>query len=238
MKLLVTAKIVADPEAEPKVLFGKRSLKGTRRMVDVIDDTNVQAIRESLPEAEVTVINIGCLSNREPLAKLIALGSNEVIQMCGSEKLIASLDCLAKAKLLKDFVLSNSYNLVILGCQSSDTTSAQVGPALAGLLNWPCITGVKLIKQLPNKNVIANCSFEDINVDINVPSKCILTCDLSVKTPKLVTVVDLIKAKRKPINVNQISEVNFELRQQLTVVEEIISNTPRLSRVFTHFANA
>ncbi len=238
MKILTTAKIVVDPEVQPKILSGKRLIKGLRRIVDVIDDINVQALIEGLPNLDVCVANISSAGDKDVLARLVALGAKEMIHFSCTNELIVRLDCLAKAKLLKDLILTRGFNLVILGIQSSDTTSAQLGPMLAGLLSWPCVTGVKMIKQTVDENFVAKCAIKNILLDINVPSPCVLTCDLSVKTPKLVTVVDLIRARRKPINTIPVLSSNFNLKPQVEIIEDIASSVPRFGKVFTNFSDA
>ncbi|MGP1918116.1 MAG: hypothetical protein ACTS4U_00145 [Candidatus Hodgkinia cicadicola] len=238
MKILVTAKVVVDPEVQPKILSGKRVTKGLRRIVDVVDDVNVQALIEGLPNVDVSVANISSAGDKGCLARLIAMGAKEMIHFSCTNEHIARLDCLAKAKLLKNLIVTRGFNLVALGIQSSDTSSAQLGPMLAGLLNWPCITGVKAIKQTGDKSFIVKCAIKSVLIDINVVTPCILTCDLRVKASKLVTVVDLIKAKRKPICNIPVLESNYNLKPQVAVIEDIISTKPRFGKVFTNFGDA
>ncbi|MGP1910704.1 MAG: hypothetical protein ACTS7I_00640 [Candidatus Hodgkinia cicadicola] len=238
MKILATAKVVVDPEVQPKILSGKRLINGLRRIIDVIDDINVQALIEGLPNSEVSVANIGSANDKDILAKLTALGAKEMIHFSCANEFITRLDCLAKAKLLKDLVINRSFNLVALGIQSSDTSSAQLGPMLAGLLNWPCISNIKAIRQTAEGNFIVKCAVKNVLIDINVPTHCVLTCDLSVKAPKLVTVVDLIKAKKKPIDTITVLQSNLNLKPQVETIEDIISSAPRRNVVFTNFSDA
>ncbi|MGP1926936.1 MAG: hypothetical protein ACTS7C_00240 [Candidatus Hodgkinia cicadicola] len=238
MKILATAKVVVDPEVQPKILLGKRLVKGLRRIIDVVDDINVQALIEGLPNCDVSVANISSADDKDILAKLTAMGAKEMIHFSCANEFITRLDCLAKAKLLKNLVINRSFNLVALGIQSSDTSSAQLGSLLAGLLNWPCITNIKAIKQTIEGNFIVKCAIKNVLIDINVPTPCVLTCDLSVKAPKLVTVVDLIKAKRKPIDVVTVLESNLNLKPQIETIEDIISSAPRSNKVFTNFSDA
>ncbi|MGP1914321.1 MAG: hypothetical protein ACTS4V_00735 [Candidatus Hodgkinia cicadicola] len=238
MKILATAKVVVDPEVQPKVLAGKRLVKGLRRIIDVIDDINVQALIEGLPNLDISVANISSVEDKDILAKLVAMGAKEMIHLSCANELIVRLDCLAKAKLLKDLVINQSFNLVALGIQSSDTSSSQLGAMLAGLLNWPCLTGVKAIKRTPEGTFVAKCAIKNVWIDINVPEPCVLTCDLSVKTPKLITVVDLIKAKRQHVNTIPVLESNFDLKPQVETIEDVVSSAPRCGKVFTNFSDA
>ncbi|MGP1917107.1 MAG: hypothetical protein ACTS6P_00560 [Candidatus Hodgkinia cicadicola] len=238
MKILTTAKVVIDPEVQPKVLSGKRVMKGFRRIVDVVDDINIQALIEGLSNVDVSVVSISSTADKSVLAKLIAMGAKEMIHFCCQNELIVRLDCLAKAKLLKNLILSRGFNLVALGIQSSDTSSAQLGPMLAGLLNWPCITGVKMIKQTSEKTFVVKYSVKNVLIEINVPFPCVLTCDLSVKTPRLITVVDLLKAKRKRVNIIPVLESNYNLKPQIEIIEDIVSASPRIGKVFTNFGDA
>lgn len=87
-------------------------------------------------------------------------------------------------------------------------------------------------------NFVVKCAIKNVLVDINVSSPCVLTCDLRVKAPRLVTVVDLIKAKRKLINTIPVLESNYSLKPQIEIIEDIISPSPRLGKVFTNFSDA
>ncbi|MGP1922730.1 MAG: hypothetical protein ACTS5F_01525 [Candidatus Hodgkinia cicadicola] len=227
MKILTTAKVVVDPEVQPKVLAGKRLVKGLRRIIDVIDDINAQALIEGLPNLDISVANISSIEDKSILAKLVAMGAKEMIHFSYTNELIARLDCLAKVKLLKDLVINQSFNLVALGIQSSDTSSSQLSSMLAGLLNWPYTTGVKAIKHTAEGNFVVKCTIKNVWIDINVPVFCVLTCDLSVKFPKLITVVDLIKANGTHVNTIPVLESNFNLNPQIETIEDIVSNAPR-----------
>ncbi len=130
LKLLTTAKVIPNFNEEPT----SPTALSVTRIVDPIDDANVFSLinRRSVASSfALSVASIGSPEDREALERFTTLGVDEVIQLSLSRR----LDCLAKSKLLRDLVLSHSFSLVVLGAQSSDGGSAQVGPALAGLLN-------------------------------------------------------------------------------------------------------
>ncbi|MFP3040000.1 MAG: hypothetical protein ACTS4X_00910 [Candidatus Hodgkinia cicadicola] len=185
MKVLTTAKVVIDLEVQPKVLSGKRVTKGFRWIVDVVDDINIQSLIESLPNVNVTAVSIGSIADESVLVKSIAMGGKEMIHFRCQNELIVRLDCLAKAKLLKNLILSRGFNLVAFGIQSSDINSAQLRLMLAGLSNWLCVTDIKMIKQTSVKTFVVKCFVKNTLIEINVSFPCVLTCDLSVKTLEL-----------------------------------------------------
>ncbi|MGP1917972.1 MAG: hypothetical protein ACTS4W_01155 [Candidatus Hodgkinia cicadicola] len=234
MKVLTTAKVVIDLEVQPKVLSGKRVTNGFRKIVDVVDDINIQSLIESLPNVDISAVSIGFIADKSVLVKSIAMGDKEMIHFCCQNELIVRLNCLTKAKLLK-IILSRGFDLVVLGIQSSDINSAQFGLMLAGLLNWLCITGVKMIKQTSAKTFVVKCSVKNVLIEINVPFPCVLTCDLSVKTLGLITVVDLFKVNRKYVNI--ILVFNYNLKPRIEIIEDIVSTFPWVGENFTNFGD-
>lgn len=95
-----------------------------------------------------------------------------------------------------------------------------------------------MIKQTSAKNFVVKCFVKNALIEINVPFPCVLTCDLSVKAPRLITVVDLLKAKRKRVNIIPVLESNYNLKPQIEIIEDVISASPRVGKVFTNFGDA
>ncbi|MFP3038982.1 MAG: hypothetical protein ACKEQK_00500, partial [Candidatus Hodgkinia cicadicola] len=224
MKILTTVKVITEPSSQALSIKGKQVTESSIRTIDPIDYVNVLTLlgqKKKQPSLDLTVLNIGSPADRGALANLSTMGMNELIQLTCSPNSISPLDGLAKAKLLRDFVLSNSYGLVILGAQSSDVGSSYVGPALAGLLDWPCINCVKAISHIGDNGVTVTCSDGKASLDVLVSYPCVITCDLPPQESLLLSSADLAKGQPKPITINMIAETNYELRPQLSIVESI-----------------
>lgn len=91
---------------------------------------------------------------------------------------------------------------------------------------------------MSDTSVTVQCVFGNVYVDVCVDLPCILTCDICVQTPKTISVADLIKAKGKPPVVETITDSNFELKSQVEIIENVVSVTPRLGRMFAKLNDA
>ncbi|MGP1916533.1 MAG: hypothetical protein ACTS6G_03895, partial [Candidatus Hodgkinia cicadicola] len=143
------------------------------------------------------------------------------------------LDSLTKAKLLRDLVLSQSFSLVMLGAQSSDVGSAQVAPALAGLLNWSCITNVTSIRYISKSVVSLHCSVGNVTTTVRVSLPCVLSCDLCRTERRLSPKPQLSPSRLKPVNIIPVNETNLALSSQIEVIEETSVPNIRLGLTFS-----
>ncbi len=88
------------------------------------------------------------------------------------------MDGLNIAKILRRLISIEKYDLVLVGTQSSDTEGGFVGPALAGLLNWPQLSGVQKLDEMNNNNLTVQCTLKCGYAKINLSLPCVLICDL------------------------------------------------------------
>ncbi|MGP1911197.1 MAG: hypothetical protein ACTS47_02995 [Candidatus Hodgkinia cicadicola] len=202
------------------------------RQFDPIDCTNVLSLLDWRPVAgcfTLSVANVGPSKDKTALGRFTALGVNEVIQLSTPHR----LDSLTKAKLLRDLVLSQSFSLVMLGAQSSDVGSAQVAPALAGLLNWSCITNVTSIRYISKSVVTLHCSVGNVITTVCVSLPCVLSCDLCRTERRLSPKPQLLPSRLKPINIIPVNETNLALSSQIEVIEETSVPNIRLGLTFS-----
>ncbi|MFP3018999.1 MAG: hypothetical protein ACEY26_00640 [Candidatus Hodgkinia cicadicola] len=223
LKFLTTAKVIANVDG------------GSNRLVDPIDDANAFTLIDwasAVPSFTVSVASICSPEDRGALEKFATLGAAEVIQLPFS----CQLDSLVKAKLLKDLVLSRGFSLVALGAQSSDVGSAQVGLILAGLLNWPCITGVTAIVHIAKAKILVRRSVGNVLVNVFVQFPCILSTNLNrneFRSPSLLPPPSPEGSPEvKPITIEPINKTNFALSSQIKVLEEFPIINARLGLTF------
>ncbi|MGP1918327.1 MAG: hypothetical protein ACTS4U_01385 [Candidatus Hodgkinia cicadicola] len=215
LKFLTTAKVITNLNGE------------STRLVDPIDDANAFTFIDwssAVPSFTVSVASISSPEDRGALKKFTTLGAAEVIQLSPSRQ----LDCLSKAKVLKRLVLSRSFSLVALGAQSSDVGSAQLGPILAGLLNWPCVTDVTAIVHIAKANILVQRSVGNTLVNVCVPLPCVLSCDLSRNEFRSPPMLSLPSSEVKPITIEPFDETNLALSSQIKVIKEIPVSNIRL----------
>ncbi len=137
LKVLVAAKIVPDPEVEPKTESGAVITSDVDRVIDPVDEASIQAaleLKQKLSEVSVAVASVGPILDRLALRRALAMGANEVVQVRLADDLVRAVDSLGVAKLLRRLVVLTKCDLVLTGSRSSDGGSGQVGAALASLL--------------------------------------------------------------------------------------------------------
>ncbi|MGP1918618.1 MAG: hypothetical protein ACTS4V_01095 [Candidatus Hodgkinia cicadicola] len=228
LKFLITAKVVPSFDRELTLTTSASAL----RQVDSIDVANVLSFLDWRPVAAcytLSVASIGSPEDRGALESLTDLSIDEVIQLSISRR----LDCLAKAKLLRSLILSQSFCLVVLGAQSSDVGSAQVGPALAGLLNWTCVTNVTSICYISKSIVTVQRTVGNLIINVRVPLPCVLSCNLNSNESRLTSPLYSSSVEVKPITVKVVNEANHELLSQIEVIKEIPISNIRLGATFS-----
>jgi electron transfer flavoprotein beta subunit len=181
VKILVTCKRVPNPEHKLKIGGGQLDLSAASWQLNTFDEYAVEtALR--LTEAgkggarsgEVVAVGIGPKDVAQQLRGVLAMGADRALLVAGDD---AALDALAVARILAAVVAREKPDLVVLGKQTVDGDSNQVGQMLAGLLGWPQATFLASI-VLAQDNKTATVTRE---VDAGVEEK-------RVRLPAVVTV--------------------------------------------------
>ncbi len=137
MKIIVTVKIIYDPEIKPEVDNGILNYKTAKRMIDPIDEKNISAVikfKEIDPSVVITVICLSKESDSDLLRYALDMGVDEVVFVKINNYDESIVDGLTKAKMLKRLLVTEKYDLVLTGKSSSDNNSGFVGSALATFL--------------------------------------------------------------------------------------------------------
>jgi electron transfer flavoprotein beta subunit len=151
MKILVTCKRVPNPEQKLKIGAGQIDLANTSWQLNTFDEYAVETALRLTEKGkggersgEVVAASIGPKDVGQQLRGVLAMGADRAI-LVGAED--GALDATAVARVLKALVEREKPDLVVLGKQTVDGDSNQVGQILAGLLGWPQATflaGIKL----------------------------------------------------------------------------------------------
>ena len=144
MKILVTCKRVPNPEQKLKIGGGKLDLSAASWQLNTFDEYAVETALRLTEKGkggeragEVVVVSIGPKDVGQQLRGVLAMGADRAILVGGED---AALDALATARVLAAVVAKEKPDLVVLGKQTVDGDSNQVGQLLAGLLGWPQAT--------------------------------------------------------------------------------------------------
>jgi len=219
MKILVPIKRVIDYNVKVRVKPDNSNvdLANVKMAINPFCEIAVEEairLKEAGVASEVIAVSIGDKSCQEQLRTALALGADRAIQIDTSE----TLDALNIAKLLQKIVEEEQPKLVILGKQSIDSDNNQTGQMLAALTNMPQGTFASEIKVDGDKvNVTREVDGGLQTVALNLPA--IVTTDLRLNEPRYASLPNIMKAKRKPLDVKSAADFGLDLSPRSTLLK-------------------
>ncbi|MEM5513973.1 electron transfer flavoprotein subunit beta/FixA family protein [Pseudoalteromonas sp. AS84] len=227
MKVLVPIKRVIDYNVKARVKSDNSDVDLTNvkmAMNPFCEIAIEEAIRlkEAGTASEVVAVTIGPKASQEQLRTALALGADKAIHIETDEK----LESLHIAKLLAKIVEQESPELVILGKQSIDSDNNQTGQMLAALTKRGQGTfASKVVTENGKVNVTREVDGGLQTVALNLPA--VVTTDLRLNEPRYASLPNIMKAKRKPLEVIAADSLGVDLtpRIQLISVEEPAKRT-------------
>jgi electron transfer flavoprotein beta subunit len=199
MKALVSVKRVIDYNVKVRVKpdgsgVETANVKMSMNPFDEIAVEEAVRLKEAGVVTEIVAVSCGPQACQETLRTALALGADRAILVESD----AELQPLAVAKLLKAVAGREKPELVILGKQAIDDDSNQTGQMLAALLGWPQATFASKVKLEGGKAQVTR--EVDGGLDtISVKLPAVLTTDLRLNEPRYVTLPNIMKAKKKPL---------------------------------------
>src|SRR5690606_18529698 len=130
----------------------------------------------------------------------------------------AELQPLAVAKLLKGLVDKEQPQLVILGKQAIDDDANQTGQMLAALLDWPQATFASKV-EVSDQTVTVTREVDGGLETLSLKLPAIITTDLRLNEPRYVTLPNIMKAKKKPLDTLTPEELGVDLAPRLRTLK-------------------
>jgi len=222
MKVLVPIKRVIDYNVKARVKSDNSDvdLANVKMAMNPFCEIAIEEairLKEAGTASEVVAVTIGAKASQEQLRTALALGADKAIHIETDEK----LESLHIAKLLAKIVEQEAPELVILGKQSIDSDNNQTGQMLAALTNLGQGTFASKVVIENNKvNVTREVDGGLQTVALGLPA--IVTTDLRLNEPRYASLPNIMKAKRKPLEVVAADSLGVDLapRIQLVSVEE------------------
>jgi electron transfer flavoprotein beta subunit len=173
-------------------------------------------MRERGAAEEVIAISIGTTDAQQQLRTALAMGADRAI-LVETPPGGAQIEPLAAANVLLKLVEREQPMLVILGKQAIDDDNSQTGQILAALWNRPQATfasKVELAGDTARVTREVDAGLETLEVDL----PAVLTTDLRLNEPRYVKLPDIMKAKKKPLEVIAAASLGVSLTPQTTVL--------------------
>ncbi|ABM24335.1 MULTISPECIES: electron transfer flavoprotein subunit beta/FixA family protein [Shewanella] len=219
MKVLVPVKRVVDANVKVRVKADNTSvdtanLKMALNPFCEIAVEEAVRLKESGSATEVVVVSIGNKAVQEQLRTALALGADRAIHIDTEDDLVP----LSIAKLLKAVQEREQAELVIFGKQSIDGDNNQTGQMFAALMDMPQATFASEIKLEANTVQVTR-EIDGGMQTLNLPLPAVVTADLRLNEPRYASLPNIMKAKRKPLDVMTVADLGVTLKNHQTVVK-------------------
>ncbi len=230
MKVLVAVKRVIDAYVKVRVKADQTGVETTnvKMSMNPFDEIGVEEairLREAGTASEIVAVSLGIERCQETIRTALAMGADRGILV----QTDAELQPLAVAKLLKAVVDAEAPELVILGKQAIDDDSNQTGQMLSALLGWAQGT---FTSKLVIENGSARCTREvDGGLEtVTLKMPIVMTTDLRLNEPRYASLPNIMKAKKKPIDVKTPEELGVDVTPRL-VVHKVVEPPKRQAGV-------
>jgi electron transfer flavoprotein beta subunit len=225
MKVLVPVKRVVDYNVKVRVKSDGTGvdIANVKMSMNPFDEIAVEEavrLKEKGVATEVIAVSCGVTQCQETLRTAMAIGADRAILVeCADE-----LQPLAVAKLLKAIVDKEQPALVILGKQAIDDDCNQTGQMLAALAGLPQATFASKLEVVEGKAQVTREVDGGLEtVSLTLPA--VVTTDLRLNEPRYVTLPNIMKAKKKPLDVFKPSDLGVDVTPRIKTLK--VSEPPK-----------
>ncbi|MFT4564364.1 MAG: electron transfer flavoprotein beta subunit [Gammaproteobacteria bacterium] len=219
MKILVAVKRAIDynVKARPKSDGSGVELANVKMSMNPFDEIAVEEairLKEAGTAEEIIAVSVGPKQCQETLRTAMAMGADRSILVETDEE----MQPLAVAKILKAIVDKEQPGLVILGKQAIDDDSNQTGQMLAALLNWSQGTFACDV-EFADGGIKVNREVDGGTQSVSLTLPAVVTTDLRLNEPRYVKLPNIMKAKKKPLDIFSPADLNVDVTPRLKLVK-------------------
>ena len=221
MKVLVPVKRVVDFNVKIRVKpdgsgIELANVKMSMNPFDEIAVEEAVRLKEKGVATEVVAVSIGPAKAQETIRAAQAIGADRGILIEIPDG--AAVEPLAVAKLLKSVAETEKPDLIVLGKQAIDDDSNQTGQMLAALLGWPQGTfASKIAIESGSISVTREVDGGLETVKLKMPA--VVTTDLRLNEPRYPSLPNIMKAKKKPLDVKRSADFGVDITPRLKVLK-------------------
>jgi electron transfer flavoprotein beta subunit len=227
MKILVTVKRVVDYNVKVRVKSDGSGvdIANVKMSMNPFDEIAVEEavrLREAGIATEVVAVSCGVTQCQETLRTAMAIGADRGILVESADE----LQPLAVAKILKALVDKDQPQLVILGKQAIDDDSNQTGQMLAALTGLPQATFASKVVVADGKATVAR-EVDGGSETLSLKLPAVITTDLRLNEPRYVTLPNIMKAKKKPLETLKPADLGVDVAPRLKTLK--VAEPPKRS---------
>ena len=219
MKILVPVKRVIDYNVKPRVKADGTGvdLANVKMSMNPFDEIAVEEairIKEAGKAEEIVAVPVGPAKAQDALRTALAMGADRAILI----ETDAEIEPLAVAKILKAIVAEENPGLVILGKQAIDDDSNQTGQMLAALLGRPQGTFASKV-EIDGDHVAVTREVDGGLETVKLALPAIVTTDLRLNEPRYASLPNIMKAKKKPLDVKTSADYGVDVAPRLKTLK-------------------
>ncbi|UCH16532.1 MAG: electron transfer flavoprotein subunit beta/FixA family protein [Burkholderiales bacterium] len=225
MKVLVPVKRVVDYNVKVRVKSDGSGVDvaGVKMSMNPFDEIAVEEavrLKEKGAATEIVAVSCGVTQCQETLRTAMAIGADRAILVETAEE----LQPLAVAKILKALADKEQPGLVILGKQAIDDDCNQTGQMLAALAGWPQGTFASKL-EVADGHIAVTREVDGGLETVKLKLPAVITTDLRLNEPRYVTLPNIMKAKKKQLDVVKPADLGVDVTPRLKTLK--VSEPPK-----------
>jgi electron transfer flavoprotein beta subunit len=218
MKLLVAVKRVVDYNVKVRVKSDKTGVEtaGVKMSMNPFDEIAVEEavrLKEKGIATEIVAVSIGVTQAQETIRTALAMGADRGVLV----ETDVAVEPLAVAKLLKAVAEKEGAELIILGKQAIDDDMNATGQMLAALLGWPQGTFASKV-EIADGTVAVTREVDGGLQTVSLRLPAIVTADLRLNEPRYASLPNIMKARKKQIDILKPADLGVDVTPRLTIV--------------------
>ncbi|MGH6955753.1 MAG: electron transfer flavoprotein subunit beta/FixA family protein [Caulobacteraceae bacterium] len=219
MKVLVPVKRVIDSNIKARVKSDQTGvdLANVKMSINPFCEIAVEEavrLKEKGVAQEVVAVSVGPTQAQETIRNALAMGADRGVLL----QTDADPEPLAVAKLLKAVIAEEKPDLVLMGKQAIDGDNNATGQMLAALMDWPQATFASKVEIEGGKAKVTREVDGGLQtLELDLPA--VVTADLRLNEPRYASLPNIMKAKKKPIDVKEAASLGVDMAPRLKVLK-------------------
>lgn len=234
MKVLVAVKRVVDYNVKVRLNADGQPDTATAKMsmnpFDEIASEMAVQLKEKGKATEVVAVTIGGAKTVDTLRTSMAIGADRGIHITTEE----NLQPLVVAKLLAKVVEKEQPAVVLLGKQAIDNDAGQVGQMLAALCDMPQATFANKLEIVSEHEALVTRDVDGGVQTVAVKLPTVVTSDLRLAEPRYVTLPNMMKARKKPVETIDAATMGVDLQPRLKTVSYAMPQKQKTGEILTN----
>lgn len=170
--------------------------------------------------SEIIAVSIGTTQSQDVLRTALGMGADRAILVEATSNVNHDIEPLAVAKILARIVRDEKPDIVIAGKQAIDNDMNATGQMLAGLLGWGQATFASSI-DISQGNATVTREVDGGLQIIRVRLPAVITVDLRLNEPRYVSLPNIMKAKKKPLELRNLTELEGDIAPRLKTLRTV-----------------